>query len=108
VSGATVSYTESELATTTFTVEQSVRGVRSGRRCIAAPRKPTRNRRRSCIRYLQVGHFTHRDEPGSNRFRFTGRLNHRKLARGSYRLDATPRAGSVAGATASVLFRITG
>jgi hypothetical protein len=106
--GATVSYTDSEAATTTFTVSRAVRGVRSGRRCIVPPRKPTVRRRRPCTRYVLVGHFTHRDVSGRNQFHFTGRVKQQTLRAGNYLLAAVPSAAGAVGTAARVLFRIVG
>jgi hypothetical protein len=108
ITGATVSYTDSEAATTTFTVSRAVRGVRSGRRCLVPSRKPTGRRRRICTRYVVVGPFTHRDVPGRNRFHFTGRIKQRTLRAGHYLLTAVPSAAGAVGTAASVLFRIVG
>ncbi len=43
---------------------------------------------------------------GKNSFRFTGRLNGRKLKPGRYRLLATPTAGGLKGKASSTGFRI--
>jgi hypothetical protein len=106
--GATVTYTDNEAATTTFTVSRAVPGVRRGGRCVAPPRKTTSPHPRACTRYLVVGHFTHRDVPGANRFHFTGRVNQQTLHAGRYLLAALPIAGGTVGTVARVLFRIVG
>jgi hypothetical protein len=85
--GATVRYGLSEPASTTFTVERASAGRRVGRRCV----KPTRRNRtrRKCTRYVRVrGSFTHQGAAGSNSFKFSGRLNRRKLRPAKYRLVA--------------------
>jgi streptogramin lyase len=56
----------------------------SARRCL--------NRR--CTRQRLVGGFTRSSPAGANRFRFTGRIAGRRLARGRYRLVATPSGGT--------------
>jgi hypothetical protein len=43
---------------------------------------------------------------GTNKLRFTGRLANRRLARGRYRLVATPTTAAKAGATVRARFRI--
>lgn len=108
--GTRVSYRSDMRARVRFTVQR----VRSGRRrgtgrnarCVA----PTRRNRtaRPCTRYLPVrGSFTRPARSGTNRFVFTGRVGGRRLARGSYRLLATPTANGVSGRTLTRRFRIT-
>jgi hypothetical protein len=69
--GTTISYTDSFAAHTTFRVL----------RCAAA--------HGSCPRLALVGSFAHRDRAGTNRLRFTGRLNSRALSPGRYALQIT-------------------
>ena len=87
--GATVSYTDSQAATTTFTVQRAKSGYRSGKRCVA--KKPTSGKPRRCTRYVTAGAFTHADKAGANRFAFTGRVGGKRLAVGRYRLRAQAR-----------------
>jgi hypothetical protein len=104
--GATVSYRDSEPARTTFTVLRRTRGFQVGKLCVARhPGKGVPVRR--CTRYVRVGAFSHGDNAGPNRFRFTGRVKRRALRPGSYRLKAVAKNG--AGATsraATTTFRI--
>jgi len=109
--GTVVSYRDSEVATTTFTVTQARPGVKSGKRCVALPRpqrgKPTRHPGRPCIRAVSLGSFTHVDVAGANHFRFSGRLHGHALARGAYRLVAVPKnAGGRTGTARSIAFKI--
>ncbi len=106
--GTTVSYSDSQTATTTFTVLRRAPGVRSGHACIAPPRRRKRGRHYvSCARYVAVGSFTHADSAGVERFRFSGRVDGRKLSPGAYRLTATPRnAAGKSGAALSASFTI--
>lgn len=67
--GTTVTYTDSQAATTTFTV---LRAVRRGSR----------------TRYIQVAIFRHGDALGANRVSLKRRLNRHKLRPGQYRLKA--------------------
>jgi hypothetical protein len=91
--GTRVSYALSEAATTSFVVQRATAGVRHGRSCVRAPRH-TRHARR-CTRFVPVrGSFTRKGGAGRNSFHFTGRVGGRKLPRGSYRLQATPRAAA--------------
>jgi plastocyanin len=92
--GTTITYTDSEAATTTFTVLATVPGVRSGRACVAPPRHRRHGHRyTACKRQLSVGAFTHADSAGANSLHFSGRLHGRPLAALTYRLLATPRNG---------------
>jgi hypothetical protein len=105
--GATVTYTDAEPATTTFTVLRPARGERRGRSCVAPSRRRRHGRAgRACTRYLPVGSFTHHDLAGVNRFYFTGRVGRRKLAPGSYRLQATATSAAARSATLGVGFSI--
>ena len=89
--GTTVSYQDSMIAKTTFTVDRVLPGVMRGNNCIAPPRRPPR-RVQHCTRYAPVrGSFTHADNTGTNHFRFSGRIAGKTLKPGNYRLDAAPR-----------------
>lgn len=101
--GTLVSYTDNAVSTTMLTVLRPRRGVRRGHSCL----KPKHGRSgRRCTRYVSVGRFTHSDRVGQNSFHFSGRLHHRKLAPGSYRLRARPRFGDPARLAVTVSFRI--
>lgn len=86
--GTTISYTLSEVARVTFTIERVAHGRREGRRCTTP--MPRNRRARSC-RHLRLGRFTHQGKAGANRLRFTGQLRRRSLRRGGYRLSAQAR-----------------
>jgi hypothetical protein len=91
LTGAEVSYSLSGPALASFRVE---RYVRRGRR----------------HRYVRVrGHFSHGSQAGINRFQFTGRIKHRPLAPGRYRLVAVAsnNAGQTT-ATRTASFRVLG
>jgi YVTN family beta-propeller protein len=104
--GSRVNYTDSQAASTTFTVLRRLPGVRRGRRCVAAPRRGSVRKGRRCTRLVRVGSFTHRDRAGANSCHFTGRIRGRKLAPGRYRLEARPRFARRSGNTATASFRI--
>ena len=70
--GATVSYTDSQAATTTFTVLQKQPGRRQQGACVKPQRKP---HGKHCTRLVMIGSFTHTDGAGANSFHFTGRVN---------------------------------
>jgi hypothetical protein len=56
-----------------------------GRSCVA-PKRSNR-RRAACTRFVTLaGSFGAQGKRGSNRLRFSGRLNRRRLALGGYRL----------------------
>ena len=74
--GTTVSYTDSEAATTTFTVSQRVGGDSSGPKCV--PRH-AHKRGHACTRSVVVGSFSHTDTAGTVSVHFTGRIGGRKL-----------------------------
>jgi Concanavalin A-like lectin/glucanases superfamily len=100
--GATISYTDTRAATSSFTVFSRHTGARVNGKCVAPSRRPHGKR---CFFYTRVGSFTHTDVAGRNSFHFAGLRGHR-LAAGSYRLDATPRASGLVGRTISVPFTI--
>jgi virginiamycin B lyase len=90
---ATISYRDSEAATTTFTVLQRRPGIRKGKRCVKAPKHPPAKRGR-CMRLVVLGSFTNADRAGDNRLRFAGRVRGRKLKPGRYQLRAVARNGA--------------
>ena len=87
--GATISYRDSQAATTTFTVERIVSGVISGGRCVAINSRNAHGRR--CTRFVFVGRFRRSDHSGLNRFHFSGFVYGHKLRPGRYRLTAQAR-----------------
>jgi hypothetical protein len=89
--GATVSYTDSQAATTTFTVLQKQPGRSQHRACVKPQRKP---RGRHCTRLVTIGSFTHTDGAGANSFHFTGRVSGRRLKPGAYELQGVARNAS--------------
>ncbi len=101
--GTTISYRDTQAATTTFTVLRPRRGIKRARKCVK-PRRGQHGRR--CTRYVAVGKFTHRDRAGANSFHFTGRVRGHKLSPGSYRLRAVPRFARRNGRTITASFRI--
>lgn len=91
-SGATISYSDTDPGTTTFTVL----------RC-ATPRSHG-----GCARFVKVAAFTHRDHAGRNKLRLRARIGHRTLSSGIYKLNAAPRAARKTGKTVSAKFQIRG
>lgn len=109
-SGAKVSYFVDTAASVRFAVQRVLPGRRkaggTSARCVA----PTRANRRAarCTRYVPVkGSIVRTSRAGASSFYLTGRLGGRRLARGSYRLMATPTANGLSGASLSRTFRIT-
>jgi streptogramin lyase len=85
--GTRIRYGDSAQATTRFTVERMTVGVRVGRRCLTLRHRAARGRRgKHCSLLVVVGTFTHVDAPGTNSFRFTGRVSRRTLSPGAYAL----------------------
>jgi hypothetical protein len=103
--GATVSYTDSEAATSTFSVLRIVPGTMKGSACVPRARRSRRHAHR-CSAQVQSGGFTHADTSGANRFHFTGRVAGGALRPGMYVLSdvATNAGGASRAATAT--FRI--
>ena len=109
-SGTRVSYRLDMAAAVRFTVQRVRPGRRRGTgrsaRCVALSR--FNRKATTCTRYLPVkGSITRRSRAGANGFYFTGRLAGRKLARGSYRLLATPTAQGLSGRSLMSRFRVT-
>ena len=103
--GTIVSFTLDLAGAVTYRVARVRDGRRVGGRC-AAPTRTSRRAKR-CTRLVAVrGSFTRSAGRGRSSFRFTGRIGGRKLAPGSYQLQASPRAGGRNGATARAGFRV--
>ncbi|HEY1833564.1 MAG TPA: DUF1565 domain-containing protein [Solirubrobacteraceae bacterium] len=102
--GTTISYGDSQVAVTTFTVVAHETGRRQGRSC----KKPSKHNRKHkpCVRVVVLGSFTHKDVAGANSLRFTGRFKGHKLAKRGYLLQAVPRDAAGAGATVERSFTI--
>jgi opacity protein-like surface antigen len=83
--GTTVSYTLSEDASLTFTIERRNAGRRVKGRCRKATRK---NRRAKRCDLKLSGSFKHQGKAGRNSLRFSGRLSNKKLRPARYRLRA--------------------
>ena len=101
-----MSFLLNEAASVSFKVKQRLPGRRGKRgRCV---KRSTENRKkRRCTRLVSLrGGFTGVGVAGKNSFRFTGRLDGRKLRPGRYLLVATPTASGKSGKTRSIGFRI--
>jgi hypothetical protein len=84
-SGATITYNDTQAATTTFVVQRRGHGRH---------------------KWTTVGSFKHADTSGTNQFAFTARLHGRRLRPGSYRFKVTPRVKSHKGKTVTRGFRV--
>jgi hypothetical protein len=105
--GATVRYSDSQRATTSFTVLAPRPGIGTAKRGCGKPaRESSVPRARRCTRYVTIGGFAHRDRQGNNSLRLTGWVGRRKLAPGQYRLVAIPAFDGRVGARSTAAFRI--
>ena len=107
--GAKVTYTLNVAASVRFTVQLRSIGRKVTHAKKATCERPTKHNRKQhrCIRYITVkGSFTRAGLTGSNTFRFSGRLNGKRLTRGEYRLIASPTINAATGRAASANFRI--
>ncbi len=103
--GATVSYRDSQAATTTFTVLRVSSGRRQGKSC----RRPSRSNQhgKRCTLLTALGSFTHTDTAGTAvKLHFSGRLKGKRLAHGAYRLQAVAHNAAGNGAAATKSFTI--
>ena len=102
--GAKITYRDSQAATTTFTVLLPLAGRMQGKSC----KKPGRSNKhgRDCTLYKPLGSFTHTDVAGANSLHFSGRLHAKKLAKGSYRLQAVAHDAAGNGAAVNKGFTI--
>jgi FG-GAP repeat len=106
--GTEVIYTLNEAEPVRFTVLRAHRGrtLPSGR-CAQPTHADHRGAR--CTRYTSVpGSFELSGNAGYNHFRFTGRLDGRKLPPGRYQLLASPEKGTNSSRSAAAPFQIIG
>jgi len=82
-SGARITYLDSGSGTTSFVVYRSAPGVLVGAQCASAA-SAAHNRR--CSRLSRIYSFSHRDRPGRNSLRLTGRYGQRRLTPAKYLL----------------------
>jgi uncharacterized delta-60 repeat protein len=107
--GALISYQLNVAATVSFVIERNLPGRRqrvNGRqRCVAQTH--ANEHAQACLRVVSVGSFTLAGKAGANSFRFSGRIDGKKLPRASYTLVATAKT-LVAGRAVSKTFKIKG
>ena len=103
--GGTIFYRMNATSRVTFVVDRASTGRRVGNQCLPRPRSDLTSV--GCRRYIrQSGSIQLTALAGYNSFYLRGRLMGRSLARGNYRLLATPTANGQAGRAASVKFAI--
>jgi Concanavalin A-like lectin/glucanases superfamily len=101
-----ISYTDTQAAFSTLSVLSAHAGVVKKGRCVKlANGKAAAKKAKRCTAYVLLGHFTHADRAGSNKFAFTA-LSRLKLAPNRYWLAATPSTHGQVGRTISTTFTI--
>jgi PKD domain-containing protein len=94
--GTTIRFRLSEAAKVSFAIARQTQGIKVGKSCVAPSRKHKHGK--ACTRYAKVGSLTRRSERvGADSLAFTGRLGHKALRTGHYRLTltATDSSGNV-------------
>ena len=77
--GTTMSYTDSQAATTAFTLRKPQPGIKDKRRGCIKPRTGQRVRpSQRCTRYVALGSFTHRHRAGANKVPLHRRARHKQ------------------------------
>ncbi len=109
--GTLVSYTDSEAAKTKFTVQKNtlgvIKGVGASAHCVAAPKRHRHSKAATyCVFHKTVGSFSHADKAGANSFRFSGRIDGRKLRRGKYQLVAVAALSGKHSAARTAKFKV--
>jgi hypothetical protein len=104
--GTTIRYTVSAPATVTIVVERTLKGRRSGSKCVKATAKL--KRMKSCTRYVKASTLTRvHTTAGAKKVLFSGRVGRRAMAYGTYRMRATAIAvGGTASSERKVTFKI--
>lgn len=103
--GTRIRFTLDVSARVRFTVERIVNGRQAGRRCV--PTSSQNQARHRCVTYLPLrGSFTINGKPGINTPRFTGRLNHKSLLPGRYRITAAASSSARTAAPQRATFTI--
>jgi virginiamycin B lyase len=96
--GTTIRYTLSEAASVSLRIDRKLKGrkVKKGKKRVCA--KPTRKNRKKarCTRLKKAGTLRRASHAGKNSVKFSGRIGHKALKPGSYRLTivATDAAGN--------------
>jgi hypothetical protein len=99
----TISYTDSEAATSFFTLLVSRQGVVKSGRCQLNGK--AKRGSKHCRLWIARAGFRHADNAGANRLKLPSARG--ALAKGSYEIEATPIFGGVSGNTLTITFKIT-
>jgi hypothetical protein len=101
--GTKVGFTLSIQASVAFKGERFRTGRKKGGKC----KLGARGKGKRCSGYKKVrGGFSVGGFAGQNTFKFTGRVEGRKLGRGKYRLTGTPKKSTRTGTPARANFKI--
>lgn len=87
--GTTLSYTLSEIATTSIAVQKAAAGRKSGTACVKPTSKLKKAKAKKCTRYVTVKTLTRLQLAGANKVAFSGRIDKTKLKTGKYRFFIT-------------------
>ncbi|MEV4423120.1 hypothetical protein AB0L40_24545, partial [Patulibacter sp. NPDC049589] len=104
--GTRLTWSVDTASMTTFDVLAARTGRKAGGSCVAPKAGKAVAKKDRCTRFVPVGSFVHEDLEGENTARFTGRVKGHKLAKGSYRLEATPSLDDVEGDAVRTPFTI--
>jgi hypothetical protein len=105
--GTLVTYSDTTVATTEFTVERKTAGHRSGRRGVRSlPHTLKHKRSKRCSLEVAIGRFRHSDKAGANGFHFSGRVAGHALPPDTYTLIAVAKSASASSNTISNRFHI--
>jgi Concanavalin A-like lectin/glucanases superfamily len=104
---STITYTDTEPAQSTLTVERATVGISRGARCIGVPSPRVRLRHdgRSCTRWVHLISFRHVDAIGENTIR-SPLLTGRALTAGRYRIVVQPALGQLKGLSVTIGFLV--
>jgi hypothetical protein len=100
-----ISYTDSQAATTTLTVHALKAGIKRGSRCVASTGKPKHRSKKCNTRDVVIGSFTHRDAKGSNSLSLPASIR-RALGPGRYQLSAIARGSAGSSQPVAVPFTV--
>jgi hypothetical protein len=103
--GAAITFTAATAETVQFSIARASGGRRSGGRCVTQTRSNAKKPR--CLRFSTMATFGQAVSAGAATLHFSGRINGKRLRRGTYRLTAVPTlAGGATGKAAAVTFRV--
>jgi hypothetical protein len=101
--GATIKYSDSVAAKTTFEILDVEPGITQAGKCV----KPGKSQKgKACTRLVRIASFVHADKQGNDTVHFSGAIANHALAAGRYDLEATPQLNGATGKTVTVGFKI--